>query len=55
MIILLCLFFTQDRYSPLLWACHNRLIDVAELLINKEASIDVKDLVKITLTNLRSF
>ena len=37
-----CLY-TQDRRTPLSWACERGLSDVAELLINKGASFDVTD------------
>ena len=35
--------YTQNGHSPLLLACVCGLSDVAQLLINKGASFDVKD------------
>ena len=34
---------TQDRRTPLSWACVRGLSDIAQLLINKGASFDVTD------------
>ena len=33
----------QEGNTPLLLACHNGLNDVAQLLINKGASVDIKN------------
>ena len=41
MLILTC--YIQERDTPLLFACDDGLSDVAQLLINKGASIDVKN------------
>ena len=41
MLILTC--YIQVRDTPLLFACGNGLSDIAQLLINKGASIDVTD------------
>ena len=41
LLILTC--YIQEGYTPLLLACLNGLSDVAQLLINKGASMDVKN------------
>ena len=35
--------YTQTGRTPLSWACKNGLSDVAQLLINKGANMDVTD------------
>ena len=35
--------YTQTERTPLVWACKNGLSDVAQLLINKGAHMDVSD------------
>ena len=37
-----CLY-TQTGRTPLFWACYRGLSDVAQLLINKAANMDVTD------------
>ena len=39
-----CLY-TQDRRTPLSWACARGHSDVAQLLINKGASFNVTDII----------
>ena len=34
---------TQTGRTPLSWACENGLSDVAQLLINKGANVDIMD------------
>ena len=41
LLILILTCYIQERNTPLLLACLNCLSDVAQLLINKGASIDV--------------
>ena len=42
-LILILTCYIQERDTPLLFACGNGLSDVAQLLINKGASMDVKN------------
>ena len=42
---------TQTGRTPLSWACENGLSDVAQLLINKGANIDVTDEVSYHIKN----
>ena len=46
-----CLIILQYGRTPLCWAAANGLSDVAQLLINKGASINVIDKVSIVLNN----
>ena len=43
LLILIFTCYIQEGYTPLLFACLNGLSDVAQLLINKGASVDVTD------------
>ena len=45
MIDMFIFFYIQSGQTPLLFACARGLSDVAQLLINKGASIDVTDYV----------
>ena len=41
--LLTACIYTQTGHTPLSWACYSGLSDVAQLLINKGANIDVTD------------
>ena len=43
LLILIPTCYLQEGNTPLLFACFNGLSDVAQLLINKGASVDVTD------------
>ena len=43
LLILILTCYIQEGYTPLLLACLNGLSEVAQLLINKGASMDVTD------------
>ena len=41
--LLTACIYIQTGHTPLSWACKNSLSDVAQLLINKGANMDVTD------------
>ena len=43
LILILTCYIQEEGNTPLLFACENGLSDVAQLLINKGASVDVTD------------
>ena len=53
--LLTACLYTQTGRTPLSWACYRGLSDVAQLLINKGANMDVTDEVSYyKKTNLHS-